>query len=171
MTGGEIRVGIGYDIHPFVKDRKLILGGVEISHEKGLAGWSDADVLIHAVIDALLGAASLGDIGRLFPAGVPEYQNVSSVSLLVRVKELLEARGWEVGNIDANLVAEQPRLSGVLKNMRDSLAKILSLDEDKVSVKAKSGNGVGELGHGEGIAAQAIALIHKVPQKNERRKL
>lgn len=170
MTG-EIRVGTGYDIHPFSKNRKLVLGGVEISHEKGLAGWSDADVLTHAIIDALLGAANLGDIGQLFPAGKPEYREISSIVLLSRVKATLTAQGWEIGNIDSNLIAEQPKLSGLLHNMQEVLAKALAIDPGKISVKAKTGNGLGDVGKGEGIAAQATALIYKLPHKNERRKV
>ncbi|MDO8578900.1 MAG: 2-C-methyl-D-erythritol 2,4-cyclodiphosphate synthase [Dehalococcoidales bacterium] len=170
MTG-DIRVGIGYDIHPFVSGRKLVLGGVEIVSPKGLGGWSDADVLTHAVIDALLGAANLGDIGRHFPAGKAEFRDVSSVSLLSRVNEMLKVRGWEIGNIDANVIAEQPKLSENIEKMQLKLAEAVAVDVDRISIKAKTGNGLGTIGKGEGIAAQAVALIYRTHRKNERRKL
>ena len=170
MTG-ESRVGIGYDIHPFASGRKLILGGVEIAFDKGLSGWSDADALTHAVIDAILGAANLGDIGQHFPAGKAEFHHVSSLSLLAHVKEMLANQGWGISNIDANIIAEQPNLLGTVKAMQDKLSEVLGIDADKISIKAKTGNGLGDTGKGEGIAAQAIALIHRLPRKNERRKL
>ncbi len=167
----DSRIGIGYDIHPLVSGRKLILGGVEISSPKGLDGWSDADVLTHAVIDALLGAANLGDIGRHFPAGMAEFRDVSSVSLLSRVDKMLKERGWEIGNVDANVIAEQPKLSAEIEKMRLKLAEVVGVEAERISVKAKTGNGLGTIGHGEGIAAQAVALIYRTPRKNERRKL
>lgn len=167
----DSRVGIGYDIHPFVSGRKLVLGGVEIASSKGLGGWSDADVLTHAVIDALLGAANLGDIGCHFPAGKAEFRDVSSVSLLARVNEMLKERGWEIGNIDANVIAEQPKLSENIEKMQLKLAEVVAVDADRISVKAKTGNGLGTIGKGEGIAAQVVALIHRTHRKNERRKL
>lgn len=165
----EFRAGIGYDIHPFAVGRVLILGGIEIEHEKGLSGWSDADVLTHAIMDALLGAANLGDIGEHFPAGVEEFRNASSVSLLARVKTMLSERCWEISNIDANIIAEQPKLSGSLTAMQSKLSSVLEIEKDLVSVKAKTGNGLGWEGRGEGIAVQAIAMIFRTHCKHERR--
>ncbi len=165
----ELRAGIGYDIHPFVPGRVLVLGGVEIEHDKGLSGWSDADVLTHAIMDALLGAANLGDIGTHFPAGEEEYRNASSVSLLARVKTMLAERCWEISNIDANIIAEQPKLSGVLTEMQLKLSTALEIDRDLVSIKAKTSNGLGWEGRGEGIAAQAVAMIFRTHCKHERR--
>ena len=165
----EFRAGIGYDIHPFTGGRPLVLGGIVIEHEKGLSGWSDADVLIHAVIDALLGAANLGDIGQHFPAGKAEFNNVSSVSLLARVKALLAERCWEISNIDANIIAEQPKVSHYLPEMQAKIASVLEIDKDLVSIKAKTGNGLGWEGRGEGIAAQAVAMILRRHCQHERR--
>ena len=165
----EFRAGIGYDIHPFASGRVLVLGGVEIEHDKGLSGWSDADVLTHAIMDALLGAANLGDIGMLFPAGNEEFRDASSVSLLTRVKTMLAERCWEISNIDANIIAEQPKLSGVLSVIQLKLSAVLEVDKDLVSVKAKTGNGLGWEGRGDGIAAQAVAMIYRTHCKHERR--
>ncbi len=167
----EFRAGIGYDIHPFAPGRKLVLGGVEIDFDKGLSGWSDADVLTHAVMDALLGAANLGDIGRHFPAGNEEFRNASSVSLLARVKMMLAERCWEISNIDANIIAEQPKLSGILEAMQVKIASVLEVNNDIVSIKAKTGNGLGWEGRGDGIAVQAVAMILRTHCQHERRKL
>ncbi len=154
-----MRIGIGYDVHPLVPERKLVLGGIEIPFDKGLDGWSDADVLTHAVIDALLGAAALGDIGSHFPAGEPEYQGISSLVLLGRVGDKLKEDGWQIGNIDATIVAEQPRLRDFFEPMRQQLSETLGIDVSRVSVKASTAHGVGSVGRGEGMAALAVALI------------
>jgi 2-C-methyl-D-erythritol 2,4-cyclodiphosphate synthase len=162
------RIGIGYDVHPLVPGRKLVLGGVAIPFNRGLEGWSDADVLTHAVIDALLGAAALGDIGQHFPPGEAEYQEVSSLFLLDKVVEKLEERGYSVVNIDATVVAERPRLREYVDDMRHNLAHVLGIDMDNVSVKASTNNGVGDIGRGEGIAAFAVALIEGGKDENNR---
>jgi 2-C-methyl-D-erythritol 2,4-cyclodiphosphate synthase len=153
------RVGIGYDIHPLVIGRKLMLGGVEIPFNKGLDGWSDADALTHAVIDALLGAAALGDIGQHFPPGETEYENISSLTLLDKVVEKLKDEGWRVVNIDATVVAAKPRLREYIDDMRHNLGHVLGIAMDRVSVKAATNNGLGNIGRGEGIAAIAVAMI------------
>jgi 2-C-methyl-D-erythritol 2,4-cyclodiphosphate synthase len=155
----KIRVGIGCDAHPLVTGRKLILGGVEIPFEKGLLGWSDADVLIHAVMDALLGAAALGDIGTHFPPGDPQLKNISSMVLLARVKALLDANHWRVGNIDVMIMAEEPKLKGFMNQMEKNLARALALQTTDISIKAGTNEKMGFVGRGEGIAVQAVALI------------
>lgn len=154
-----MRIGIGYDIHPLEAGRKLILGGEDIPFEKGLDGWSDADVLVHALMDALLGAAALGDIGKHFPPGDEVYKGISSIALLRKVKDLLAAAGYGVGNIDATVIAERPKLKDYIDAMRANIAGALGIDVGKVSVKASSNNGVGSLGAGDGIAACAVALL------------
>ena len=163
---GNMRIGIGYDVHPLVIGRKLVLGGVEIPFNKGLEGWSDADVLAHAVIDALLGAAALGDIGQHFPPGEPEYAGISSIFLLEQVVEKLEEEGCKVVNIDATVIAERPRLREYIDDMRHNLSHVLGLDMENVSVKASTNNGVGDIGRGEGIAAMAVALIEGGKDEN-----
>jgi 2-C-methyl-D-erythritol 2,4-cyclodiphosphate synthase len=157
----NLRIGIGYDVHPLVPGRKLILGGTEIPFSKGLEGWSDADALTHAVMDALLGAAALGDIGQHFPSGEPEYEGISSIVLLEQIVEKLEERGYRVVNIDATVVAEEPRLREYIDEMRHNLSHVLGIDMDRVSVKASTNNGVGDIGRGEGIAAIAVAMIEE----------
>jgi 2-C-methyl-D-erythritol 2,4-cyclodiphosphate synthase len=157
----NLRIGIGYDVHPLVPGRKLILGGTEIPFSKGLEGWSDADALTHAVMDALLGAAALGDIGQHFPSGEPEYEGISSIVLLEQIVEKLEERGYKVVNIDATVVAEEPRLREYIDDMRHNLSHVLGIDMDRVSVKASTNNGVGDIGRGEGIAAIAVAMIEE----------
>ena len=156
-----MRVGVGYDVHPLIGGRRLVLGGVEIPYDKGLDGYSDADVLIHAIIDALLGAAALGDIGTHFPSSEPKYRDVSSVALLGRVGDILRAQGWQVGNIDATIVAERPPLSPLTPRMRQIIAETLGINVDEVSVKSTTSKGLGFLGQGEGIAAHAVALVRK----------
>ena len=158
----DLRVGLGFDIHPLVTGRKLVLGGVEIPFAKGLSGWSDGDVLTHAVIDALLGAANLGDIGRHFPPGEAAYRDISSLILLARVRDELKKNGWTVNNIDANIIAEQPKMSDFVERIQGKLSDTLAIAPAQVSVKAKTANGLGPIGHGEGIAAQAIATIVRV---------
>jgi 2-C-methyl-D-erythritol 2,4-cyclodiphosphate synthase len=156
-----MRTGIGYDIHPLVKGRKLVIGGVTVPFEKGLDGWSDADVLTHAVMDALLGAAALGDIGLHFPPGDASLEGISSLALLERVRDLLGGKGYAVGNIDATVVAERPRLRDHISAMRTALAGALRMDVARVSVKASTNNHIGSLGAGEGIAALAVAVIEE----------
>jgi 2-C-methyl-D-erythritol 2,4-cyclodiphosphate synthase len=150
---------MGYDVHPLVPGRKLILGGVEIPYLKGLDGWSDADVLIHAVMDALLGAAALGDIGTHFPPGNPEYQNISSLDLLARVKRLLDEAKWKIGNVDIMVVAEEPKLRDYISGMVRNMAHALGLTPADISIKASTNEGLGFVGRGEGIAVEAVALI------------
>jgi 2-C-methyl-D-erythritol 2,4-cyclodiphosphate synthase len=154
-----MRTGIGYDVHPLVPGRKLVLGGVEVPFEKGLDGWSDADVLAHAVMDALLGAAVLGDIGRHFPPGDPAYKGVSSLFLLEKTGEKLAGRGYKIVNVDSVIIAEQPKLKDYIDAMEVKLARALGIDVEQVSVKASTNNGVGAIARGEGIAAMATALI------------
>ena len=154
-----MRVGIGFDVHPLTPGRRLVLGGVEIPFDKGLSGWSDADVLAHAVIDALLGAAARGDIGSHFPPGDPQYQDISSLLLLERVGHELAENGWQIGNIDATVVAEQPRLNPHIDEICEKLSRTLGISRDKVSVKAKTSAGAGFVGRGEAIAAYAVALV------------
>ena len=160
-----MRVGIGYDIHPLEPGRKLVLGGVHVPFDEGLAGWSDADVLTHAVIDALLGAAALGDIGTHFPPGDAEFKEVSSLYLLDKVIEKLEEKGWHAVNVDATVVADRPRLREYVDDMRQNLSQILGIGFNDVSVKAGTGNKLGEIGRGEGIAAYAVALIEGGPDE------
>jgi 2-C-methyl-D-erythritol 2,4-cyclodiphosphate synthase len=155
----KMRVGIGYDIHTLVKKRKLVLGGVEIPFERGLDGWSDADVLTHAVIDALFGAAALGDIGTHFPPGEPQYKDISSLTLLKATREKLEENGWRIVNIDATIITEEPRLAGFIDRMRQNLSQTLGIASSQVSVKASTANSLGCIGKGKGIEACAVALI------------
>jgi len=156
-----MRVGVGYDVHPLVSGKRLVLGGVEIPCEKGLDGHSDADVLVHAIIDALLGATGLGDIGVHFPSSDPRYKDVSSVSLLRQVVSLLRAEGWLVCNVDASIVAEQPRLTPFISEMRRIIGEALGIDVEQVAVKSTTSKGLGFLGKGEGIAVHAVALVDK----------
>jgi 2-C-methyl-D-erythritol 2,4-cyclodiphosphate synthase len=153
------RIGIGYDIHPLTQGRRLVLGGIEIPFDKGLDGWSDADVLTHAIIDALLGAAALGDIGSHFPPGEPQYRDISSLALLERVRDGLKESGWQVVNIDATIVAEQPRLSRFIDGMRKQLSQTLGIAVSQINVKASTSARLGPVGRGEGIVALAVALI------------
>lgn len=158
-----LRVGLGFDIHPLVTGRKLVLGGIEIPFARGLSGWSDGDVLTHAVIDALLGAANLGDIGRHFPPGDAAYRDISSLKLLAQVRDELQKNGWTIGNIDTNIIADKPKMSDFVERIQRKLSHTLMILPGQVSVKAKTANGLGSIGHGEGIAAQAIATIIRVP--------
>ena len=154
-----LRVGTGYDVHRFAGGRKLMLGGVHIPWDEGLAGHSDADVLTHAIIDALLGAASLGDIGRLFPDTDAEFSGISSLKLLARVRERLVERGLRIANLDATVMAEQPKLAAYISHMEETLAATLNLHRDLVSVKATTTEGLGFVGRREGIAAQSVVLL------------
>jgi len=158
----RMRIGVGYDIHPLAQGRRLVLGGVNIPFDKGLSGWSDADVLTHAIIDALLGAAALGDIGSHFPPGEAQYKDISSLVLLKRVRDKLAKNGWQVSNIDATIVAEQPKLRGFTGQMRLKLSQTLNIDVSQVSVKATTSAQLGFIGRGEGIEVQAIALIKSI---------
>ncbi|MFO7772865.1 MAG: 2-C-methyl-D-erythritol 2,4-cyclodiphosphate synthase [Dehalococcoidia bacterium] len=155
----QLRVGIGCDSHPLVSGRRLVLGGVDIPYGKGLSGWSDADVASHAIIDALCGAADLGDIGTLFPSQEPEYKDISSLILLSKTSKLLEARGCAVANIDVTIIAQSPRLSPFFSEMRRRVAQALGVDSAQVTIKATTTDGLGFVGREEGMAAQAVALI------------
>ena len=154
-----MRIGHGYDVHRLVEGRRLILGGVDIPWEKGLLGHSDADVLIHAVMDAFLGAAALGDIGKLFPDSDPAYKGADSLVLLGRVVQVLAENGYEIGNVDATVLAQRPKLAAHIPLMRDRLAAAMGVEPDQVSVKATTEEGLGFTGAGEGIAAHAVVLI------------
>ena len=156
-----MRVGHGYDVHRLVENRRLILGGVEIPYEKGLLGHSDADVLLHALMDALLGAAALGDIGMHFPDCDPAYAGADSLLLLGRVHALLRERGYRVENVDCTLLAQRPRLAPYIPQMRENIAAALALELDQVSVKATTEEGLGFTGEGLGIAAHALALVER----------
>ena len=156
-----MRIGHGYDVHRLVPERRLILGGVELPYEKGLLGHSDADVLTHAVMDALLGAAALGDIGRLFPDSDPAYEGADSLVLLSRVTQVLARRGYRIGNVDATVLAQRPKLAPHIPAMREKLANAMGIAVEQVSVKATTEEGLGFTGAGEGIAAHAVALIEK----------
>ena len=157
----EFFVGHGYDVHRLVEGRKLILGGVDIPHEKGLHGHSDADVLVHAVMDALLGAAGLGDIGRWFPDWDPQYSGADSLKLLETVCALLRERGLRIGNIDCTVVAQRPKLAPYLDEMRGNIARVCALRPERVNVKATTEEHLGFTGRGEGIAAHAVALLRE----------
>jgi 2-C-methyl-D-erythritol 2,4-cyclodiphosphate synthase len=157
----ELRVGIGCDSHPLISGRRLILGGVDIPYDKGLSGWSDADVAAHAIIDALCGAADLGDIGTLFPSQEPEYKDISSLALLSDTGELFKVRGFKIVNIDVTIMAQSPKLSPFISEMREHIGQALGLDSTQVTIKATTTNGLGFIGRGEGIAAQAVALIQR----------
>ena len=156
-----IRLGHGYDVHRLVEDRKLILGGVEIPHEKGLLGHSDADVLLHAIADSLLGAAALGDIGHLFPDNDPRYAGADSLLLLKKVGVHLFSAGYRVVNIDATVIAQAPKLAPHIREMRQNIARVLELAPSSVSVKATTEEGLGFSGEKLGIAAHAVCLIEK----------
>lgn len=154
-----MRIGHGYDVHRLVEGRKLILGGVEVPHTLGLLGHSDADVLTHAVMDALLGAAALGDIGRHFPDTDPAYKGADSLVLLDHVMALLDQAGWQVGNVDATILAQKPKLAPYIPQMRDNLARRMKVAEDQVNVKATTEEKLGFTGSEEGIAAHAVCLL------------
>ena len=157
-----MRVGIGYDVHKLVEGRELILGGVTIPYEKGLLGHSDADVLIHAIMDALIGAAALGDIGRHFPDTDERYRGISSVKLLSHVKDLLEEHLYVIENLDATIIAQRPKMLPHIPQMRQNIAETLGLTPDQVNIKATTEEGLGFTGSGEGISSQAICAIEKI---------
>lgn len=154
-----MRVGLGYDVHRLVEDRKLILGGVEIPYEKGLLGHSDADVLLHAIMDALLGAAALGDIGKHFPDSDERYKGISSIKLLEEVGKLLDEHLYVINNIDATVIAQRPKVGPYREQMIKNIANALKIDENLINVKATTEEGLGFTGNGEGISSQAIASI------------
>lgn len=156
-----MRVGMGYDVHRLTEGRDLILGGVRIPWEKGLLGHSDADVLVHAIMDALLGAAALGDIGRHFPDTDPKYEGASSIMLLQEVGTILEAKGYVIENIDATIIAQRPKMLPHIEQMRENIAEALKLECDQVNVKATTEEGLGFTGSGEGISAQAVCIIEQ----------
>lgn len=156
-----MRVGHGYDVHRLVEGRKLILGGVEIPWEKGLLGHSDADVLVHAVMDALLGAAGLWDIGHAFPDNDPAYAGIDSMLLLAQVRDMLTEKGYTVGNVDTTILAQRPKLAGYIPQMRRNIAQVLGVEEDCINVKATTEEGLGFTGSGEGMAAHAVALLNR----------
>lgn len=156
-----MRIGQGYDVHCLAEGRKLILGGVEIPYEKGLLGHSDADVLTHAVMDALLGAAAFGDIGAMFPDSAAEWMGADSVKMLAMVRERLEAGGFRIGNVDSTVIAQKPKLQPYIEEMRKNLAAACKISLNRVSVKATTEEKLGFTGSGEGIAAQAVCLIEE----------
>ena len=157
----DLRCGIGVDVHDFVEGRKLILGGLEIEHHLGLAGHSDADVLTHAIIDALLGAAAMGDIGRLFPDTEEKYKGVSSVALLKNVIGMMEHVGWKISNIDATIIAQKPKLADYMDEMKIGLADAIRIDPQRINIKATTTEKLGFTGREEGIAALATAAVFK----------
>ena len=157
-----MRIGFGYDVHKLVENRKLILGGVEIPYELGLLGHSDADVLTHALMDAILGAAALGDIGKHFPDNDPAYKGIDSLLLLAKVREILAAHNYAVNNIDTTIVAQRPKLASYIPEMRAKIADVLNLELDKVSVKATTTEGLGFTGEGLGIAAYAVCTLAEI---------
>ena len=154
-----MRIGMGYDVHKLVEGRKLILGGVDIPYEKGLLGHSDADVLVHAIMDALLGAAGLDDIGKHFPDTDPKYKGISSILLLKHVGELLRENGYTIGNIDATVVAQRPKLRPYIDEMRTNMADALGIDVKDINVKATTEEGMGFTGEGHGMSSTAICLL------------
>ncbi len=156
-----MRIGTGYDVHRLVKDRDLILGGVKIDYEYGLLGHSDADVLLHAIMDALLGAAALGDIGKHFPDTEEAYRGISSIALLEHVAGLLKENGYSVGNIDSVIIAQSPKMAPHIENMRKNIARALSIELSRISVKATTEEGLGFTGAGEGISSHAVCLLNK----------
>ena len=157
-----MRVGLGYDVHKLVDGRKLIIGGVDIPHEKGLLGHSDADVLVHAVMDSILGALALGDIGKHFPDTDEKYKGADSIKLLEFVHNLIDEKGYGIGNIDCTIIAQSPKMAPHISNMRENMAKALNTSTDNINVKATTEEGLGFTGAKEGIAAQSICLLVKV---------
>ncbi len=161
MIAMNIRIGNGYDIHQLSFDRRLILGGVEIPHDRGLLGHSDADVLTHAIMDAMLGALSLGDIGLYFPPTDPQWKGADSLVLLAKVNQLIRDRGWQIGNIDSVIVAERPKLKPHIQQMRSRLAEVLEVQPEQIGIKATTNEKLGPVGREEGIAAYAVALLQQ----------
>ena len=156
-----MRIGMGYDVHKLTKDRELILGGVKIPWEMGLLGHSDADVLIHAVMDALLGAAALGDIGKHFPDTDPAYKGISSILLLQHVTRLIEEHGFRIGNVDATIIAQKPKMAPHIPQMRKNMAQDMHIEESRLNIKATTEEGLGFTGRQEGISSQAVCLLEE----------
>ena len=161
------RVGTGYDVHRLTEGRDLIIGGVKIPWDRGLLGHSDADVLIHAVMDALLGAAALGDIGKHFPDKDPAYAGISSLLLLERVSSLLREKGYEIGNVDATIIAERPKMRPYIEQMREKMAAAMKIDTGQLNIKATTEEGLGFTGRAEGISAQAVCLLTEVDRDDD----
>jgi 2-C-methyl-D-erythritol 2,4-cyclodiphosphate synthase len=159
---GEFRTGIGFDVHAFAEGRKLIIGGIEIPFEKGLAGHSDADVLLHAICDALLGSLSLGDIGRHFPETDSKFKDANSSNLLSKVYRVVKSEGYQLGNLDVTLILQRPKVSPYIEKMREKIASVLNADIDKISIKASTTEKLGFTGREEGVAAIASVLVTKV---------
>ena len=157
-----MRVGMGYDVHKLAEGRELILGGVKIPYEKGLLGHSDADVLVHAIMDALLGAAALGDIGKHFPDTDPAYKGISSIRLLEHVRKLIEDKLYVIGNIDATIIAQRPKMAPHIHKMRENVAEALHIETDQINIKATTEEGLGFTGNGEGISSQAVVCLETV---------
>lgn len=158
----QFRIGCGYDVHKLGEERKLILCGVEVPYEKGLLGYSDADVALHALMDALLGAAAMGDIGKHFPDTDERFKGADSMQLTLHVKKLLQEEGWQVNNVDVTIIAQRPKLAGYIAKMRANVAKVLDVAESVVNIKATTTEKLGFTGRGEGIAAEAVASIVKM---------
>jgi 2-C-methyl-D-erythritol 2,4-cyclodiphosphate synthase len=156
-----MRIGFGYDVHPFAKNRKLILGGVELDYPLGLAGHSDADVLVHAIIDAILGALGQGDIGQHFPDTEATYKDISSLKLLAQITQLMQQDGYSINNIDSTVVLEEPRLAPFIENMRNNVAKTLEIAVSQINIKAKTEEKLGFTGKKQGIKSYAVCLLHK----------
>lgn len=156
-----MRIGIGWDVHKLVKGRKLVLGGLNVPFKKGLAGYSDADVLVHAVIDSMLGAVSEGDIGTHFPTGNPRYKNISSIKLLEKTAAILRSKKYKISNIDSIVIAQEPRLSPYVDIMAANIAKALDISPEQVSVKSKTEDKLGYIGKGQAISSQAVCLVQK----------
>lgn len=161
MGANSFRVGIGYDVHKLVSGRPLVLGGVHIPFGQGLAGHSDGDVLVHAIMDALLGAAGLKDIGHYFPNSDPQYKDISSLLLLERVRKLIEEKGREIVNVDSSIVAESPKLSHFIDKMKENIGKTMGIDIDSVGIKVTTNEGLGFVGRGEGMAAWVVVMVEK----------
>ena len=157
-----MRIGTGYDVHRLVEGRKLIMGGVDIPYEKGLLGHSDADVLAHAIMDALLGAAALGDIGKFFPDTDPKWEGADSLKILAEVVRMMKERGYRIGNVDSLILIEKPKMAPHIEQMRTNFARVLECDIDQVSVKATRGEKMGFVGRQEGVMAQAVVLLERI---------
>lgn len=157
----ELRIGFGYDVHKIVKDRKMIIGGVEIPFEKGLLGHSDADVLVHAIMDSILGALALGDIGKHFPDTDPKYKDISSIYLLSEVYKLMDEKGYKIGNIDGTIVAQRPKMAGYIDDMRKIVAKTLNMHIDDINIKATTTEWLGFVGKEEGISSYSVCILKK----------
>lgn len=156
-----MRIGFGYDVHKLVKGKKLVLGGIEIKHPKGLLGWSDADVVLHAIIDGIIGALGEGDIGKHFPAGEKKYKGISSIKLLGYIAELMREKGYAINNIDAVIVAEEPKVAPYVEKMKSKIALALEIEPDLINIKGKTEEGLGFTGSKKGICAYAVCLVHK----------